>query len=198
MTHPIRNLAWLSASALACSGLLAHAQVPARGPQADQMSSLLTDWQEQFGNQWHIRNNRHTGTLEMLYGGRAAGPFVPNINRDADWLRLARYWVNQTMGMHGVRTADLVDGRVMFLPLGQSNTTDKMTVSLMQVIDGIPVEDGRVNALFNLQGELLSLHVTAAPEFTSRTTQVGLGAEEAANLAIAAFSRDEKAAVTDA
>ncbi|MEZ6003034.1 MAG: hypothetical protein R3F33_02495 [Planctomycetota bacterium] len=197
MTHPIRNLAWLSASALACSGLLAHAQVPARGPQADQMSSLLTDWQEQFGNQWHIRNNRHTGTLEMLYGGRAAGPFVPNINRDADWLRLARYWVNQTMGMHGVRTADLVDGRVMFLPLGQSNTTDKMTVSLMQVIDGIPVEDGRVNALFNLQGELLSLHVTAAPEFTSRTTQVGLGAEEAANLAIAAFSRDEKAAVTD-
>jgi hypothetical protein len=31
------------------------------------------------------------------------------------------------------------------------------------VIGGVPVEDGRINVLFDLRGRLLSLHTTAAP-----------------------------------
>ena len=49
-----------------------------------------------------------------------------------------------------------------FLPLGQVNTTDKMSVRLRQQVGDVPVEGGYLNLLFALDGSLLSVQNTGA------------------------------------
>ena len=156
-------------------------------------SQLLTNWQADYGSSWKMRNNRRTGTMELLYGGKANAGLEPNINQDNDWFELTRFWVNQTFAMHGVYNQDLVNERVVFLPLAKSNTTDKMTVALVQGINGIPVEDAKVNALFTLSGELLSLHSTGAPSVVSRSTTPRVSEEFAISTAMETFAAEEKA-----
>ncbi|HPF12753.1 MAG TPA: hypothetical protein PLJ12_00695, partial [Planctomycetota bacterium] len=158
---------------------------------SSNLDTLLADWQGQFGPQWHVRSNPLTGTMEMLYGGKAPAAFEPRIGTDSDWFQLTRYWVDQTHAMHGVFGLDLVDDRVVFLPLAQTNTTDKITVALRQEVAGVPVEDGRVNALYSLQGELLSLHSTSAPRIDNRSTRPALDAEAATQVAMRTFAAEE-------
>ncbi len=186
-------LALSTASLTLAPQALAQAK-PAPGfePASSHPDSLLVDWQADFGPSWHIATNARTGTVEMLFGGSASAGVEPNINDEAAWFNLARHWVGQTKAMHGVQAADLVDERFVFLPLAQVNTTDKVTVALNQVVDGVPVEDGRVNVLFSYQGEMLSLHSTAAPSFEDRSTQATVQGEDAMRAAIAAFVAEQK------
>ena len=125
---------------------------------------LLSNWQADHGGSWHMATNRMTGTLEMLYGGNAQSPFEPNTSVASDWFALGRHWINETKAMHMVDGAELVEERFRYLPLGQGNTTDKITVRFNQVIGGVPVESGSINVLFSTSGRLLSIHTTAAPE----------------------------------
>ena len=173
MNRGFQSRVAVTAAILALSPL-ALAQAQQDRPDRAVSSSpeiLLRNWQADHGPNWHLRSNRNTGTLEMLYGGKAEPVFEANVNRNEDWYRLTRYWLAQSSAMHGVLGQDLVEDKVVFLPLAQSNTTDKMTVSLRQQIGGIPVEDGRVNALYDLEGSLLSLHTTAAPSVADRRTK---------------------------
>jgi hypothetical protein len=132
-------------------------------PAAASPQDQLADWRAKHGAEWRSHINSRTGTLELLFGGNAAPSFEPDSSVDADWIRLASEWIEATEGMHGVPLSELVGVRVFFLPLAQGNTTDKVTVRMDQRIGGVPVEDGRINVLFDLQGRLLSLHTTAAP-----------------------------------
>lgn len=107
--------------------------------------------------------NSRTGTLEMLFGANAQSPFEPNTNVPEDWFALARYWARESIQMHGIEDAELVNPRFRYLPLAMGNTTDKITVRFEQVVAGVPVEQAALNVLFDTQGRLLSIHVTGAP-----------------------------------
>lgn len=193
MAIPMRNLVSLVAftSPLLASPQLdlpgdrSPAPVTAAGPEAQ-----LMEWRARHGSAWTMRLAERTGKLEMLFGGNAAPSFEPDTSDDRDWFRLSREWIAATEAMHGVSVDDLVDGRVYFLPLAQGNTTDKITVRLEQRIDGVPVEGGRINLLFALDGRLLSLQTTAAPFFDDRDTRPAFDAGAASWIARERFVQD--------
>lgn len=126
----------------------------------------------------------------MLFGGNARSPFEPSTTEPDAWFTLARYWAEQTFEMHGVESDQLVEERFRFMPLGQINSTDKITVRLAQVVGGVPVEDGAINVLFDTSGRLLSVHSTAAPTLTHPSGKPTTGAGFAALVAARAF-KDE-------
>ncbi|MDG1492095.1 MAG: hypothetical protein P8R43_09400, partial [Planctomycetota bacterium] len=152
--------------------------------------TLLANWRAEHGDSWRLLSNPRTGTLEMLFGGNAVSPIEPNTSEPAEWFTLARYWVEQTYQMHGIESGQLVEERFRFMPLGQVNSTDKITVRFEQVVNGVPVEDGAVNVLFDMSGRLLSVHCTAAPTLTSPSGKPTTGAGFAALVAARAF-KDE-------
>ena len=171
----------------------AAAQVLGAGQPLERTSSpdqLLEDWRGQHGESWRLLTNPATGTVEMLFGGNALSPFEPNTNEPAQWFTLARYWAEQTYQMHGVESDQLVEARFRFMPLGQVNSSDKITVRLEQVVAGVPVEDGAINVLFDTSGRLLSVHSTAAPTLSRPSGKPTTGAGFAALVAARAF-KDE-------
>ncbi|MCP3917573.1 MAG: hypothetical protein GY711_18670 [bacterium] len=145
----------------------------------------LPRWQAQHGTNWRTHVDPTTAHLEMLYGGSAQPILTPQ--SDAEWFALARDYVGQSESMHGIPGGQLVNERVLFLPLGTGNGTDKMTVRLDQEVAGVPVENGRVNVLMNLAGELLSVHSTSAPNMAGASAQTAISGEDAAASAIAIF-----------
>ena len=134
-----------------------------------------------------------TGTLELLFGGSAPPSFEPDTSIDAHWFELGRKWVRETEAMHGVAADELVDKRVFFLPLAQGNTTDKITVRFDQVVAGLPVEGGRINALFTTDGKLLSLQSTGAPEVEAGDPRPYFDAGAASLIAREVFRREHRA-----
>lgn len=171
----------------------AFTQSPAPGGQAPASSSpevQLAAWEALHGDGWHMRTNPATGTLELLHGFHAQSPFEPDTNRPEDWFTLARHWIAETYGMHGVEDDQLAEPRFRYLPLAQGNTTDKITVRFEQVIEGVPVEDGALNVLFDTQGRLLSVHCTAAPAVEDPGARPVINAGFANLVAAEAFQRE--------
>ncbi len=162
-------IAPFSTAALAAALLAAPA--PAQTPNqptefTSSPATLLANWRAQHGDSWRLLPNPKTGTVEMLFGGNAVSPVEPNTSEPGAWFSLGRYWIEQTYQMHGVESDQLVEERFRFMPLGQVNSTDKITVRFEQVVNGVPVEDGAINVLFDTSGRLLSVHSTAAPTLT--------------------------------
>ena len=185
----------LRSAALAAVVLAAPAVAQTRGANAPlEFSSspdrLLSEWRAAHGDAWRQLTNPATGTVEMLFGGNAASPFEPSTTEPAEWFSLARYWAEQTYAMHGVESDQLVEARFRFMPLGQVNSTDKITVRFEQVVGGVPVEDGAINVLFDTSGRLLSVHSTAAPVLSRPSGKPTTGAGFAALVAARAF-KDE-------
>ncbi len=187
MVH--RNLG-LAALGLAVSTVAsAQTQLPGQ-PFSSSPDALLADWTAEHGEGWHLLTHPSTGTLQMLHGMSAEGPFEPDTNEPEDWFALARYWVQETYAMHGIEDAQLVEPRFRYLPLAQANTTDKITVRFEQVIAGVPVEQAAVNVLFDIQGRMLSLHTTAAPAVEQAGVRPLINAGFANLIAAEAFQRE--------
>ncbi|MEM6674323.1 MAG: hypothetical protein AAF726_15870 [Planctomycetota bacterium] len=183
-------------AAIALGGLVGapvFAQTDASSDPTGPTSSpdrLLENWRAEYGSSWRTLQNPRTGTLEMLYGGNARSPFEPSVSDPEQWVIAARHWVAETYAMHGLEDEQLDTPRFSYLPLGQGNTTDKVTVRLEQSVGGVPVEDGAVNVLFDASGRLLSLHATGAPEVEDPTGQPTIDGGFATLVAARAF-RDE-------
>jgi Zn-dependent metalloprotease len=173
----------------ATAPLLAQNDSDGVPPNAPDLDALLGSWQAQFGPEWHVHADPATLHLEMLYGGGASSAARPAANVDADWLALTRYWVGETAGMTGLTLGELVDEKVVYLPLGMGKGTDKLTVRLRQEVAGVPVENGFLNALYDTRGTLLSLHNTTAPGIAGLNTVPGVSAEEALERARELFRR---------
>ncbi|MCP3917651.1 MAG: hypothetical protein GY711_19060 [bacterium] len=152
----------------------------------------LAQWRADHGPSWHVAVDRTTAHLEMLYGGNTAGPFTPTVGADAEWISLARHFVDTTQSMHGIANGDLTSPRVVFLPLGLGNGTDKITVGFAQEIGGVPVENGSMNLLFNTSGRLLSVQSTGAPLLSGAATTPSLSADAATTTAVGVFRSQEK------
>ncbi|MEM6570211.1 MAG: hypothetical protein AAF957_17505 [Planctomycetota bacterium] len=162
------------------------------GPSAATSSPerLLEEWRSEHGPNWRMHTNASTGMLEMLYGGSKASPFEPDTNQPEEWFQIARYWLEESYSMHGVEQNELVESRFRYLPLGQVNTTDKVTVRFEQVVGDVPVEDGAVNVLFDTRGRLLSIHTTASPAVETPSGNATTGAGFARLVAARAFQNE--------
>ncbi len=186
------NERFLGLLALLAAAPLAAAQTDEEtaptGPA--ELQATLTSWRAAHGVNWRAQIDSNTGYVEMLYGGNAPAHFTPNSADDADWFALARHWVAATEGLHGVSSGELVDGRVVYLPLGMANGTDKLTVQFHQEILGLPVESARVNVLFDTTGRLLSVHSTAAPSTQHLSGLPSVSASAALRTAQAAFESE--------
>jgi len=145
-------------SAFAPLGLPTASQIPAR-PDLD---SALAAWRATQGASWTCAQDRGTGFAEMLYGGHTqASPRVPRT--DADFVLLAGAAMTQTTALHGLDSATLEFESTHFLPLGLVGSGDKQSVRYRQVVQGVRVEGGFLNLLFNTRGELLSVQSTGLP-----------------------------------
>lgn len=177
--------------AFAVSASIASAQngehVPPTAPES--FDQHLADWQSEHGPSWRAINDRNTGRLEMLYGGNVPAPFTPDVNIDEDWATLAIHWIAETHQFHGVEPNELVHERVVYLPLGMANGTDKITVRFSQRIQGLPVDGAFVNVLFDTAGRLLSIHTTAAPETDHIVIAPTVSGRDAKKIAQGAFER---------
>lgn len=189
MVH--RNLGLAALGLATTTVAVAQTSLPGQ-PSAFTSSpdALLADWTAEHGEGWHVVTNPATGTIEMLHGMAAEGPFEPNTNQPEDWFALARYWVGETYPMHGIEDAQLVKPRFRYLPLAQSNTTDKITVRFEQMVEGVAVEQGAVNVLFDTSGRMLSVHTTGAPAVDQPGVRPVINAGFANLVAAEAFIRE--------
>jgi len=153
-----------------------------------QVANALSSWQAEYGASWHVATDEQTGYAQLLYGGSAPAAFEPQ--SDKDFASLARVAIEQTADLHGIEAATLVEQRVLHLPLGLIDSTDKMTVRFTQGVNGVPVLGAYVNALFDMGGNLLSVQTTAMPGVAGTPTDAVVSAEGAAKQALEAFEKE--------
>ncbi len=156
-------------------------------PRPD-LATLVSDWHAAHGPNWRVHVALDTGYVEMLSGGRSEPRFTPQ--EDEDFAALARLALRDTYGMHGIEDATLELDEVMMLPLGIIGSSDKMTVRFRQVVDGVPVERGAANVLFDMSGRLLSVQATGMPKLAGFRTSPALDAARAAGRAIEWFAAE--------
>jgi hypothetical protein len=119
-------------------------------------------WQDQNGAEWRFDHDFGTGFVRFVYGGHTAS-LGTNLT-DNEFADLARVHVGAAYGLMGIDPNHLVLDNTLYMPLGMYGSSDKFTVRFRQVIDGVEVEGGSVNALFNMQGGLLSLDTVGLPD----------------------------------
>lgn len=166
---------------------------PLRAASTDR-GAALEQFREQHGLSWRAVFDGETGAVEFLHGG--AAEFGPTPRNDSEWFELARAALSQTRELHGVELASLREERVLFLPLGQIGASDKWTVSFVQQLEGVPVEGGAVNVLFDRRGRMLSIQSRALPDTAGLDLSGSMGAESAREFAQAAFQRDSGLTLT--
>ncbi|HJO26280.1 MAG TPA: hypothetical protein QF730_03440 [Planctomycetota bacterium] len=171
-----------------CS-LSALAQAPESGNPAQtyatpDLPALMETWRAAHGPSWRLVESKDTGHLELLHGGSLAADALPST--DGDFADLARLFLGQTEELHGIDAATLVEKKVTWLPM--AGTNDKYTVRLDQEVNAVPVVDGRVNVLMNLDGDLLSVHSTALPDLAGFPTTPTLAVDAAARRALDSFT----------
>lgn len=156
--------------------------------QANVLSSALSEWQASHGTAWHMRVDTGTGYVRMLFGGTAEHLF--QATTDADYLKLARAYVGDAKALLGVEDATLVDSQVVFAPLALVGSTDKIGVEFKQVVNGVPVFGGWVNAILTPAGDLLAIDNQALPDVASMSTTPVRSADEATAFAARQFFAD--------
>jgi len=191
-----KNLITASVLAAITAPILAQAPLPeapngletgvANGPMIVEATSA---WIAAHGTEWRTIQDSQTGFVRFLYGGHTEGGTTPFA--DADFADLALAHIGEAYGLMGINPANLVLDEVVFLPLGAVGSTDKTTVQFRQVVNGVAVERGLVNALFDQAGRLLSLDTVGLPDtLLPPETRPTRDAEHAVALAVEAFAEE--------
>ena len=141
--------------------LLSSVAAPQTTPELPSLESTqaLTEWKTEHGARWKTMSTRGTGHPDFIFGGQAR-PIMSPVS-DAEFTATALDFLIRTKSIHGMEVETLSLDRALLLPLGQIDSTDKMTVRFLQSVNGVPVKDGAVNVLMNLQGQLLSINQPA-------------------------------------
>jgi len=178
------------ASALLLHSTPALAQVEPNS----ELEGALAEWRSEHGAGWDVVVREDTGWSELLYGASLEPSFRPTM--DAEFVTLAREFVDLTVGLHGLNPATLVEGAAVWLPL--VGTTDKVAVRFRQEWDGVSVEGGRLNVLLDNQGRLLSVHSTSLTDLSGLSTTPTYDDASARDRAILAFSEETQLDATRA
>ena len=119
-------------------------------------------WRAEHGEGWLARLDKETGHVRFLFGASTTPLFTPIT--DADFVDLARHWVSEAYPQFGIDAGRLELDSVDFLPLGLIGSSDKTSVQFRQVVDGVQVDRGFVNVLFDQAGRLLSIDTVGLPD----------------------------------
>jgi hypothetical protein len=153
----------------------------------------LAAWRVEHGESWLLEVDPDTGYGTFLYSGIAEPQSTPQV--EADYVAEARYFIEESVLLHGIDPDTLVFDRSVYLPLSLIESSDKTTVRFQQVVDGVPVQGGVVNVLLDTdEGHLLSLQGTAVPELSSMDTTPVI--REVGAIALAAIQLFEDIGVT--
>lgn len=163
-------------------------EASAQGSDYFRVQEELASWRALHGDSWRIVYDGEVGHGRFLHGGSRAAAFAPRT--DADFVTLARAAVQESQPIHGIELETLAAPRVIFLPLQQAGTTDKLSVRFRQTVAGVPVLGGWVNVLFDTQGKLLSVDTTGLPQLSGFATLPALAAGDALEAALALFSSE--------
>ena len=98
---------WLITAAILTPAALAQQSEEFRPPRADAYEATLQNWRAEHGENWRGLVDPKTGHLEMLFGGNALPLLEPDTDDEADWFALARHWVAETEGMHGISNHEI-------------------------------------------------------------------------------------------
>jgi hypothetical protein len=162
--------------------------------RAGDIDAELAGWRAAHGPSWHVVHEPTTGYARFLFGGKAAAAAVPL--SDADWYTHARSSFASARALLGIEDETLVPNSVMLLPLALAGSSNKMTVEFRQVVNGVPVRGGFANALYDVEGNLLSLDTTGLPDVAHLDVTPELPAERALASAAALFQRESGLAPT--
>ena len=183
----------LLAALTAAPAVYAQEQAEAQ-PLFPAHNELLAQWRAKHGDNWRLNVSAETGWLEMLSGGRTVAAFRPV--DDLEFVGLAQNVLRETEAWHGMDGSTLQLVRALHLPFGLTGSTDKMTVRFRQAVNGVPVENGWANVLFNMNGGVLSIHTTGAPRIAGMITSPAIAAETASEAAVAYFGAETGRAPT--
>jgi hypothetical protein len=159
-------------------------------PGAGSIGSALERWRADHGSGWRVDLDEGTGYAEFVYGAKAVREQAPV--SEVEWFLAAREALAAAQDLHGIEPSTLLEERTAFLPLGMIGSSDKLSVRFRQQVKGVPVDGGAVNALFDLQGSLLSIQTRALPHVSSMDVRASITSEAAAFYALAAFDADER------
>ncbi|MDF1799922.1 MAG: immune inhibitor A [Planctomycetota bacterium] len=184
----------LTLALMAMTPVMAQELAPETLPtqETPALSSLdviaATDaWRATYGPEWQARLDKQTGHVRFLFGGHTEPLFQPT--GDGDFEVLARHYISEAFDQLGIDAGRLELDKVDFLPLGLVGTTDKTSVQFQQLVDGVAVERGFVNALFDQGGRLLSLDTVGLPDSLLPTrAEPTIDIERAERLARKTFS----------
>lgn len=153
------------------------------------VSEAFDTWKSTHpGGDWRYRYDTETQRARFIFGGNAEAVFTPS--NDAEWFLAARHFVEQSAAMHGIDASTLVENAVYILPLAIAGSTDKMSVQFRQEVNGVAVEHGFVNVLFDMNGNLLSVDTTGQPSLAGFDTSPILRERDARRAAHAMFRSD--------
>ena len=184
----MRRLSPTAAAALAFLAAAPAQQPPPEKLEPHEVQRALDAWRAENGPGWNLRHDEEIGRARLLFGQGPAASIRPV--SEADWFGLARRVARETWPMHGIDPETLVEHRILFVPLGQVGTSDKMAVKLRQEVDGVPVEHGWLNLLFDTDGGLLAVDSTGLPGLAGFDARASLAPDRALSLAQAHFRRD--------
>lgn len=153
-----------------------------------QVQEQLAKWRELHGDAWRVVLDEETGVGRFLHGGAAASSVAPR--SDAEFAVQARAALAATQGIHGLDLGTLIEERVVFLPLSNAGSSDKITVRFRQEVAGVRVLGGHANVLFDMAGRVLSVDSTGLPSLGSFATRPGIDGAEALAAALAFFGND--------
>ena len=193
----------LGATACLTALLIPRAQDP--GSSAEGSSSLsdsgrlishiaFNEWKQTHGTEWRLQRDEESGFGRFLYGGSTEPIFRPN--SDQEFALLAQRAVDDTLAIHGIDSATLIVDQVTLLPLGALGSSDKMSVRFHQHYQGVEVNGGFVNVLFDMKGRLLSVDSLAIPAISSMDTTPAFDAATVQEHAHQLFTADTGLPVT--
>ncbi len=170
-------------STILCA-LLAQSAGQASDPAATAQAEALERWRARHGRHWEADLDPATGRAAFLWGG---GERPARASGEGELVDRAIAAIAEAEPLIGIDAGELALDRVRLLPLGMVGGTDKWSVRFRQVVGGVPVSRGFVNALFDARGALLSLQTSGLPDLAGFDVAPVLSAEESIGRARAHF-----------
>jgi hypothetical protein len=153
--------------------------------QGTDLGQQLESWRAEHGQAWQMVEDPSTGFARFVFGGSAEPAFEPR--HEADLVALALLFAESSSALTGIEPPTLVEGEVVFLPLGNAASSDKLSVQLRQEVAGVPVVRGFFNVLFDASGRLLSIDTSALPDVAGLDLRPALSPAAAASRAAEIF-----------